>query len=380
MYCSNKLIIASAGSGKTEHIVTESKSTKNKVLLLTYTLSNEDEIKKRFFYKYGCIPSNITIQTWFSFLIQHWVKPYQGSMHDELFVKNIRGMLFTNQQSAIRYQGRKGPVYWKEEETFKHYFTSDMRLFSDKVAKFAVKCNQKSSNATINRLSKLYDNIFIDEVQDLAGWDLEVLKILFSSNIKVLLVGDPRQVTYLTHVDRKYRKYNYGKIKDFVENELSSSITCELDEESLINSHRCVEQICSFSSKLYPDLQTTCSCSNYQETEHIGLFFVNQNDIQYYLDKYQPIQLRWNRNTCCCELSAIYNFGESKGHTFNRVLIYPTSKMIEWIENNSTSLKEETRAKFYVAITRARYSVAFVLPDSKEINTDSIELWKANKE
>jgi superfamily I DNA/RNA helicase len=35
--------------------------------------------------------------------------------------------------------------------------------------------------------------------------------------------------------------------------------------------------------------------------------------------------------------------------------------MKEWILDHDHLLKEETRAKLYVAITRARHSVAFVL-------------------
>lgn len=75
---SNKLIIAAAGSGKTTHLVNEAlKIKESRVLITTYTEANEREIRKKFFELNGCIPNNITIQTWFSFLIQHGVKPYK---------------------------------------------------------------------------------------------------------------------------------------------------------------------------------------------------------------------------------------------------------------------------------------------------------------
>ena len=48
--------------------------------------------------------------------------------------------------------------------------------------------------------------IFIDEVQDLAGSDLELIKLLFKTNSNTTLVGDPRQVTYLTHNEKKFWK------------------------------------------------------------------------------------------------------------------------------------------------------------------------------
>jgi DNA helicase-2/ATP-dependent DNA helicase PcrA len=71
-----------------------------------------------------------------------------------------------------------------------------------------------------------------------------------------------------------------------------------------------------------------------------------------------------------------YNFGESKGLTFDRVLIYPTKSFIEYLkkaekpndELQSDPKKEvikeelppETKAKYYAAVTRAKYSVTFV--------------------
>lgn len=44
----NRLILAAAGSGKTQYIINEAiKITDAKVLITTYTISNTDEIKKK---------------------------------------------------------------------------------------------------------------------------------------------------------------------------------------------------------------------------------------------------------------------------------------------------------------------------------------------
>ena len=47
--------------------------------------------KKKFIEINGSIPKNVTIQTWFSMLLQHGVKPYQDYLTDkklmEYFVK-----------------------------------------------------------------------------------------------------------------------------------------------------------------------------------------------------------------------------------------------------------------------------------------------------
>jgi DNA helicase-2/ATP-dependent DNA helicase PcrA len=53
--------------------------------------------------------------------------------------------------------------------------------------------------------------------------------------------------------------------------------------------------------------------------------------------------------------------GASKGSTFNRVLIYPTKAMEAWIKDNSFKLKDNVRAKLYVALTRSRLSSTIVI-------------------
>ena len=75
----DKLIIAAAGSGKTTFLVNQALSIQDsRVLITTFTEANEQEIKKKFIEANGCIPPNVTVQTWFSFLLQHGVKPYQA--------------------------------------------------------------------------------------------------------------------------------------------------------------------------------------------------------------------------------------------------------------------------------------------------------------
>jgi DNA helicase-2/ATP-dependent DNA helicase PcrA len=55
------------------------------------------------------------------------------------------------------------------------------------------------------------------------------------------------------------------------------------------------------------------------------------------------------------------NFGESKGLGFNRVLIYPNGPIRKFLSQNDRGAISNARAKLYVGVTRARYSVAFVL-------------------
>ncbi|MDD4570564.1 MAG: hypothetical protein PHE70_10650 [Tepidanaerobacteraceae bacterium] len=52
--------------------------------------------------------------------------------------------------------------------------------------------------------------------------------------------------------------------------------------------------------------------------------------------------------------------GESKGLTFERVLIFPTKPILDWMKDHSKTLKDQSQSKFYVALTRAKHSVAVV--------------------
>lgn len=361
----HKLIISSAGSGKTTYLVQEAlKLEDNKILITTYTEANEKEIRKKIVDEVGFIPENITIQTWFSFLIQHGIKPYQGLMNPDLFGKDIKGMLLVSKASGIKFYNRQGhPIPYKEDDNFnKHYFSKEYRIYSDKISKFIVKLNSKDGGKTFSRMARIYHHIMIDEVQDLAGNDLEIIKLLMKNCDNVTMVGDPRQVTYLTHIEPKHRGYRKGKIADFLKDKCKSLIKDGIDETTLKDSHRCPPKICDYSSKLFSEFlpMTSCGCCNIVSNQHQGVFLVKPEHIDHYLELYNPIQLRWNKTISVNDKYKSMNLGESKGTTFERVLIYPTQGMTNWINNNKFSLSDSARAKFYVGLTRARFSSAIV--------------------
>ena len=362
----NKLIIAAAGSGKTTYLVEQAKKIKDaNVLITTYTEANETEIRKKF---KGCIPRNVTIQTWFSFLLQHGVRPYQSKMNDNLHDKKI-GFYLSKKKSGFRFNNKGRPGYWGENTFDKYYFTESLKIYSDKTSKFIYECNKKTNNEIITRIARIYHHIYIDEIQDLAGWELEILKLLFNSESQILLVGDPRQVVYLTHHSGKHPGYKDGKIKEFIENECNTKkkIICFIDETTLQKSHRNNKLICDFSSALYPNYAASepCDCEECRKEtpEHQGVFLVKPNEIEEYCKKYSPIILK--------EKLAVYpewNYGKSKGLSFDRVLIYPTEKIREYLIKGDITDIQTIKAKFYVALTRARYSVGIIYNYDEKAN------------
>lgn len=347
--------IAAAGSGKTTYLVTEAlKQKTGKVLITTFTEANEQEIKRKIIEINRFVPPNIVVQTWFSFLLQHGVRPFQGCIFD----KRINGLILVSGQSGVKYTNNANkPVYFSEEKEFEgHFFSSSTKIYSDKLAKFVVRCNEKSSGAVVERLSKIFSHIFIDEVQDLAGYDLEFLKLMFSCRSELLLVGDPRQGTYSTNNASKNSQFRKSEIIYFFQDK---SIEIDKDETSLIINHRCNQPICDLSNLLFPELVATKS-GNDKITAHDGFFYVQEKDVLDYLKKYNPVQLRDSRKKVITNEFRILNFGESKGLTCERVLIYPTKPIMDWFLNHNSELAPTSKSKLYVAITRAQASVAVV--------------------
>lgn len=342
------IIIAGAGAGKTTHIVREAINSEDKsILITTYTQANERAIKAKFIEENGCVPKNVTIQTWFSFLLEDGVRPFQGKRWKD----RVGRLILVSGVSAL---------YSKETDTLAHYFSPDGAIYSDKVAKLAIKCDELNNGAVINRLVEIYDKVYVDEVQDIAGHDLDFLKLIAVSSIELVLVGDPRQGTYSTNNSTKNGKVRKDKTKITGFFSDDQQIRADVDATTLNKNYRCHADICELSNGLYPSLPKVDSVQS-ETVRHQGVFVVKTDQVDDYLDMYKPMQLRWDSKTSVNDLYSVMNFGGSKGLEFDRVLIYTSGPIREWLKTLSADkLKPVSLAKLYVAITRARHSVAFV--------------------
>lgn len=375
-------MIAAAGAGKTTFLVDTAYHCEGTVLITTFTIENEEEIRNKFYKRYGHVPPHVTIQTWFSFLIQHGVRPYKGLYNSCLFNGVIKGILMVNERSgAMPFLVNGHKVYYGEENDFmKHYFSEEGKIYTDKLSKFAVKTDEVSGGKVVRRISKIFSRIFIDEVQDLAGYDLEFLKLLFRCPSTIVCVGDPRQSTYHTHWEQKNKDFMDGKICEFVTRKCRRRENVTIDEVTLTKSHRNNRAICDYSSLLYPGFPKTepCDCIDCHPAgiEHQGVFVVKSSKVYDYLVKYQPMQLRNSKRTNVDKRFSVRNFGVSKGKSYDRVLIYPTDPIKAWLFDHNENLAFKTRACLYVAITRARFSVAFVVPDEECCKINDLAIWE----
>ncbi len=350
----NQIVIACAGSGKTTHIIDTAAGRSERAAILTYTTHNTDGIEKAIYQRIGYIPPHVTVSTWYSFLLRHCLRPYQRAVYGE----RIEHLFFVQGQSAR---------YIPEADTERHYFGRAGQIYSDKVTKFACKLIQETGGKPVRRLEQIFDHIYIDEAQDLAGSDLDLVEALMKSRIRVTLVGDHRQAILTTHVTRKHKQYAKAGVIDKFKYWQGKGL-CELEFRN--ESHRCIQAICDFAD-LMTSAEIKTKSLNLEVTAHDGVFAVREQDVDAYLDRYSPQTLRHDRRRSNIPGKPL-NFGACKGLTFNRVLIYPTGPLSNFIEKGVPP-EPKSIPKLYVAVTRARQSVAIVVKNSTK--AIGIPLW-----
>lgn len=340
---SNRAVIAAAGSGKTEFVITQALAAPpgRRILVTTYTMENRTQILRRMAAVHGCPPPGVRVEGWFSFLISQAARPYQSSVTGQAdFVRSL------NLQA-------RSPQGIPRAEWRRYYFDRNGDFRPEALPEFACRADRNTSGGVIRRLEALLDEIYIDEFQDLAGYDLDFLDLLFASRIQVTVVGDPRQHTYSTNHSPKNKQYRGRGLMNWLH---QRSGICELVVRD--ESARCNQDICDWADALYPDLPQTIS-RNQARTSHDGIVCIAPQDVSVYIGKHNPVILRDSKRTSTMGFPAM-NIGISKGSTFDRVLIFPTKPMLKYIKTRDPSVLKAPE-RLYVAITRARHSVAFVV-------------------
>ena len=355
---SGRVILASAGSGKTTWIAREVRDRpRERALIATYTTTNSSRVEERLWRELGRIPDAVRVRTWFTFLLEDLVRPYQSSTGRTVRVAGI------NLAAGISAKFRSAAdwTYW---------FDSEGCAYNDKISSFAMRCDSESAGAVLRRLTRLYDHIYIDEVQDVAGPDLDLIEQIMMAGVRVTMVGDPRQGTYSTNMSRRNARFRgQGIAAKFEEWEKRS--LCVTERQS--HSFRCRPEICRLAEVFFPTYPSIES-RNEEPTDHDGVFLVSAQYAREYIARHRPAVLRWDRREACQGFAAT-NFGESKGQEYERVLIFPTGPIRSWIASGKTSHVQSSIAKLYVAVTRARQSVGFVYDGKVGVEASLLSRW-----
>jgi DNA helicase-2/ATP-dependent DNA helicase PcrA len=339
---SNRIVFASAGAGKTTEIVTQALSMRpQKVAITTFTLKNVEEIKRKVIELNGCAPPEITIYPWYTFVLHEMARPYQGYVH----AQRIDGVHFA--KGATK-------TWVPKTDVARYYCDRENHVYSDRLGDFALLCDMTSGGKVINRLKDMFTHIFIDEVQDLAGFDIDVLELLLRSPTGMTLVGDVRQATFRTSYAPKNKKF-CGQGFILKAEAWQKAGLC--DVTFLAHSRRCIQSICDVADLIFPNLPKAESKST-KQTGHDGVFAVRTVHVEEYRRRYRPQILRRDRRFGA-ELDA-ENFGLVKGLGFQRVLIVPYSGITKWLTSGDPKHVAGSAEEVYVAITRAYQSVAII--------------------
>lgn len=331
-----KVIFAVAGSGKTTYI-TQILNLEKRFLLITYTENNKENIYNIVFQKFGYIPSNILILTYFSFLFQFCIRPF--CVPD--LTRKVEGLVFLP-GSAPRYSSGMGRYVTKEDKIYhsRAYDFIDKKISEKKIGE---------------RIQRFFDCVVIDEVQDFAGYDFGFIELLGKlEGIDVLLVGDFFQHTFDTSLDGNKNK----KLHDnFVVYKKRFKRFFEVDEKTLSKSYRCPESVCRFVRN---NFCIDMSSFNREENTDSPIFLENRDEIDAVFFSSQVVKLFYQKHqeyNCCSSA----NWGECKGLSYDNVcVVLNQGTLTKLVQNKICELAPRTKNKFYVACTRTRGKLYFV--------------------
>lgn len=258
---------------------------------------------------------------------------------------------------------------WYNQTHVQYYVNKRGDVVPDRTSHLAWLCNEHSSGKVIRRIQEIYSHIFIDELQDYAGWDLEVITLLFKSKIPITCVGDYKQATYRTNNSLKNKQYRDEKVRAYFLM-LEAQGLCVTSYAN--TTRRFNQEICDFINTIHGDADSMVEPdpNNQQEmpVENSGVYMMNVDSLREYCEYYHPIILRYDKKAKVsfqhdCD---VFNYGGSKGATYERVVIIPVSTTLPFIERQVKITSNQTRAKFYVACTRAKHSVVFAMENPCE--------------
>ncbi|MDH2455530.1 AAA family ATPase [Corynebacterium bovis] len=351
------LIHACAGWGKTQHIIERCSQDVSEVrrLIITLTLSGQDELEGRLRQVPDLSVTNQQVSGWYKFLMDHVVRPYLPLVFPG---QRVTGFIFDP-------GSEKEKIRKKKKDDRRRYFSDTGMLYKDNLEELAAKVMLKSGGLVEDRLGRIYDEIVFDEVQDISRSGLDVIECLLKQRaVRCLLVGDSRQSVLDSGLaSRKNKAADRQKLIEWYRQFQNDG---HLTIEEKCETSRFNQKIAKFSDSIFPKELGFChTVSRMKKRDsgesHEGVFLVAKEDIDAYYEKFAPKVLRHSSASWAGQdILEPMNFGVSKGRTYSRVMILASGPIQDFCLNNK-ALKGKSACGFYVAVTRARYSVAIVV-------------------
>ena len=329
-----RLILAVAGSGKTTFLINKLDLV-HRFLIITYTDNNRDHHRRCIIEKFGYEPENITLLTYFQFLIRVCYRP---------FLKDIvkaRGITYKMPDAKTLKLKRNNPLF---------YLTKNMYLYHNRIAKL---CQERCAKDIRNRIEKFYDCLMIDEVQDFGGHDFNLIQSIIPQTIDSLFVGDFFQHTYDTSLDGNINSSLYKNIKKYKKRWIDNGVM--VDEQTLSNSYRCSPNICEFVQN-----KLGIAIASHRTDETIVRLIETQEEAEsiYAADDIVKLFLQEANKYECYST----NWGASKGlDKFKDICIVLNKTTLKaYRTGNLGTISPSTLRKLYVACTRAKGNIYFV--------------------
>lgn len=328
------VVFAVAGSGKTTRLVSSLDETR-RFLIVTYTEANYENLRAKIIGKFGHIPRNISLFTYFTFLHSFCYKPFLRSSRD------TKGLFYKPPPQYPRYSNMQE----------RRYMTSSRWLYSNRLAAYIEHCGILED--VKRRMEKYFDVFFVDEVQDFAGHDFNFLMKVSAANLDVTFVGDFYQHTYDTSRDGAVNSTLHNDYDRYKSRFRSAGI--HVDTESLKRSRRCSTSVCTFIAE-----NIGISIEAYEERDSLVRFETNPDAVRAIYEDSTTVKLFYKEHyKYGCHS---YNWGASKGMDhYNDVCVVLGASAAKALRDGTLrGINSETRNKLYVACSRARGNLTFV--------------------
>lgn len=323
-----------AGSGKTTYLIGLLNETE-RFLIVTYTDNNLENIRGAIIRKFGYIPNNIKLLSYFQFLYRFCYRPY---LKDEIGAKGISWDMPDKSTQMLSRENRK------------YYVSKGGYLYHNRLSKL---CSMKVASEIRDRLDLFYDYLLFDEVQDLGGHDFDLIMDVMPLKCKGLFVGDFFQHTFETSRNGNVNKNLYKDYKKYLKRWKKVGVV--IDDTTLSNSWRCLPTTCAFVDQR---LGIRISSNRTDETQ-IRLVDSEEEARQIYGDN-SIVKMFYDKSSQhkCYSI----NWGASKGlDNFQDVCIVLNKGASACYDaQDFSNMNDATLNKLYVACTRAKGNIYFV--------------------
>lgn len=329
------VVLSVAGSGKTSYII-DSLNLETRSLIVTYTENNINNIKSRVIKKYGYLPQNIYIMSYFTFLYKFCYKPLLA------YKRELDGIYWLTPPEWTARMNRNDSRY---------YFHSSNRVYHNRLAKLLEM--QKVEGEISERINKYFDIVYIDEVQDFGGHDFNLLMHISENLTHMILVGDFFQHTFDTSRDGTTNINLYNDLSKYIGRLKSNGFI--VDDNMLSKSYRCSPTVCRFITD-----KLTISISSHRDDVTQVKEVEEVNEIDCIVRDPKIVKLFYQSHVNYNMTSL--NWGASKGlDDFTDICVVLNKKSYELFKSGKLDeLNPTTRNKLYVACTRANRHLYFI--------------------